>query len=147
MVIIIVISGIFIINNTSSKLPNNQAKYIAKNYEVEYLAIITNNLTQENIDNFNHNFKKFINSSNYDSEICSISETEEDIYISNYMGKNCNLTINGDFNQIVYDNDTIVIDRFINNTNIYLCSCSYVSGKNSYYINIYNDDSKTILKN
>ncbi len=147
MIIIILISSIFIIFNPVKKTVNTTPNILAKNYEIEFLKLSSSNPTIQDINNLNYGFKKFTNSNNYDVKICSIVENQTSIILSNYTSENCNLVIDGMFSGVVYDNSTVTIDRFINNTNIYLCSCYYAGGKNVYYIDIYNENSKTILKN
>jgi hypothetical protein len=147
MMIIILISGIVLINNPIRKTINITPKVLAKNYEIEFLNLTTNNPTAEDLNNLNKRFEKFVNSNNYDTGICSIVETEDYILLSNFTGVDCQMIIDGNENQLINDNTTVTIDRFINNMNIYLCSCYYISGENIYYIDIHNEDSKTILKN
>ena len=147
MIIIILITGLVLINNPEKKVINTTPKILAKNYEIEFLNLTTTSTNAEDLNNLNKRFEKFVNSNNYNASICSIVETEDYIYLSNFTGEDCQMIINGEENQLINDNTTVTIDRFINNTNIYLCSCYYVSGKNIYYIDIYNENSKTILKN
>jgi len=147
MIIIILISGVYLISYSTNNSKSNPSKTLAKNYEIEFLNLSQNNPTPQDINGLNYYFKKFINSNNFDSKICNILESGEHIILSNYTDSSCNILINGDNNGTLAQNSTTTIDRFINNTNIYLCSCYYESGKNIYYIDIYNENSKTILKN
>ena len=147
MIIIILISGIYLISYSNNNVRDSPSKILAKNYEIEFLNLSQNNPTSQDINSANYYFKRFINSNNFDSKICNILETSDLIILSNYTDASCSIIINGDNNGTLAQNSTTTIDRFINNTNIYLCSCYYESGKNIYYIDIYNENSKTILKN
>lgn len=148
ILLIILISGIVIISNyNANKSKINPATILAKNYENELIALLESEPTIEDINLFNFNFKKFINSNNYDSKLCNIITTKNGIIASNFMEQDCNLMINGDNNRTITGNSTVGIDIFINDTNIYLCSCNYEVGKNNYYLDIYNESSKIIYKN
>lgn len=147
MIIIIFISGLVIISNTSPKVKTKTVNAIAKNYETELIYAINNDPTVQNINNLNKNFITFINSNNFDAKICNILKNSQELILSNFMNKDCNLMINGDLNQIISNNTTIAIDIFINDMNIYLCNCYYEGEKNVYYLDIYNESSETIFKN
>ena len=148
MLLIILISGVIIVSNyNSSKLKTNITQTLGKNYETEFLNILDFNPSEEDINLFNYNFKKFINSNNYDSKICNLVVTENGLVASNFMDQNCDLMVNGLKNQTLLENTTTTIDIFINDTNIYLCSCYYEAAKNIYYLDIYNENSETIFKN
>lgn len=148
MLLILLISGVIIISNyNSSKLKNNSTTILAKNYETEFLNLLESNPSAEDINQFNYNFKKFINSNNYDSKMCNLIKTEDGLIVSNFLDQNCDLMVNGSKNQTLTENNTEIIDIFINDTNIYLCSCYYDAGKNIYYLDIYNENSETIFKN
>jgi len=147
MIIIILITGVVIMSNTNQKSKTKTVSYIAKNYETEFIYKISEIPTIQDINQFNYNFIKFINSNNYDAKICNIIKTSESTILSNFTDIDCNLMINGDYNQTISKNTTISIDTFINDTNIYLCNCYNVGEKNIYYIDIYNENSKTIFKN
>ena len=148
MLLIILISGVVIVSNyNSNKNKTNPVATLAKNYENEFLNILETGSTVEDINLLNYRFKKFINSNNYDAKICNLITTENGLIASNFMDQNCDLIINGEKRQTITENDTIITDIFINDTNIYLCSCHYKAGENIYYIDIYNENSKTIFKN
>lgn len=148
MLLIILISGVVIVSNYNA--PGNKINpvaILAKNYENEFLNILNSGSSVEDINQFNYRFKKFINSNNYDSKLCNLITTENGIIASNFMDQNCDLMINGVSNQTITENNTIITDIFINDTNIYLCSCYYEAAKNIYYLDIYNENSETIFKN
>ncbi|HOZ35478.1 MAG TPA: hypothetical protein PLK55_00645 [archaeon] len=148
MLLIILISGVVIVSNYNA--PGNKINpvaILAKNYENEFLNILNSGSSVEDINQFNYRFKKFINSNNYDSKLCNLITTENGIIASNFMDQNCDLMINGVSNQTITENNTIITDIFINDTNIYLCNCYYKAGENIYYIDIYNENSKTTFKN
>jgi hypothetical protein len=118
-----------------------------KNYKTEFLNLSTSSdLNLEKVNNFNKSFKNYVKSHNYNTEICSIIKDGNNTYISNYSGKDCSLYIEDYLSQIVSDNNTIKIESFINNTNIYLCKCSY-NNKDTYYIKTYNSNNQIINKN
>lgn len=147
MVIILLISGILIFNN-QKKETNQKAPYLAKNYENEFLFFSKQeNLDENKINNFNLSFKKYFNSYNYSVNLCSIIETEEYLYISNFYQEPCKLIINGEEEGEIGKDSTYKIDRFINDTSIYLCSCNYKTGYNSFYLDIYNKKIKLIYRN
>jgi hypothetical protein len=146
--IIISLISLLIINirtiPNNSKLINN----LSENYISEFLILNKdNNLNIQKIDNFNNSFLKFINSHNYNVKICNIIKNNNDIYISNYLGEDCNLFIAEDLNRTINNNSTIKIDNFINNMPIYLCNCTYINYNNVYYIDIYNYNNQIINKN
>ena len=148
MILIISITGIILINRPNKTITNHNAQQLINNYQEEFLVFSLNDVADENtITSYNTNFSNYVNSYNYNIELCNIIESEEYIYFSNFTGNDCDLYIDEDVNQTINDKTTIRIDRFINNTNIYLCNCNYQRGKNSYYINIYNEDIKIIYEN
>jgi len=148
MILIISITGIILINRPNKIIINHNAQQLINNYQEEFLVFSLNDVADENtITSYNTNFSNYVNSYNYNIELCNIIESEEYIYFSNFTGNDCDLYIDEDVNQTINDKTTIRIDRFINNTNIYLCNCNYQRGKNSYYINIYNEDIKIIYEN
>lgn len=148
MILIISITGIILINRPNKIIINHNAQRLINNYQEEFLVFSLNDVADENtITSYNTNFSNYVNSYNYNIELCNIIESEEYIYFSNFTGNDCDLYIDEDVNQTINDKTTIRIDRFINNTNIYLCNCNYQRGKNSYYINIYNEDIKIIYEN
>ncbi len=147
MILIMLITSLILINRPN-KQPSNNASFISKNYEIEFLYLSSSNVLDENkINSFNSNYLNHINSYNYSAEICNIIETEDYIFFSNFTGESCDLVIDDEVSQVVNDKTTTKIDRFINNMNIYLCSCNYEKGKNSYYLDIYNEDIRIINKN
>ncbi|HOW29495.1 MAG TPA: hypothetical protein PK685_02375 [archaeon] len=148
MILIISITGIILINRPNKTITNHNAQQLINNYQEEFLVFSLNDVADENtITSYNTSFSNYVNSYNYNIELCNIIESEEYIYFSNFTGNDCDLYIDEDVNQTINDKTTIRIDRFINNTNIYLCNCNYQRGKNSYYINIYNEDIKIIYEN
>lgn len=147
MLIVILISGVVMIIKYNNRSSSNPVATLAKNYENEFLSILENDASVEDINLFNYRFKKFINSNNYDARICNLITTKNGLIVSNFMDQNCDLMINGENRQTITENTTILTDIFINDTNIYLCNCYYKAGENIYYIDIYNENSKTIFKN
>lgn len=146
MILIMLITGIILINKPN-KQPIVQTPYfLVKNYEIEFNYLNQGSVDENIINTFNLNFLNYINSYNYSAEFCNIIDTKNHIYFSNFTGTDCNLMIGEDVNQTVSNQSTIKIDRFINDMNIYLCSCNYLR-ENSYYIDIYNENLKLIYKN
>lgn len=148
MILIMLITGIILINRPNKTPIKETPQLLVKNYEIEFNVFSsTSNLDENVIDAFNLNFSNYINSYNFSTEICTIIEDANYIYFSNYTGNNCDLLIGEDVNQTLSDKSTVKIDRFINNMSVYLCNCNYVREKNSYYINIYDEDIKIINEN
>lgn len=148
MLLIILISGVVIVSNyNTNRKKTNPVTILAKNYENELLNILDSGSSVEDVNQLNYAFKKFINSNNYDAKLCNLITTGNGLIASNFMDQNCDLIINGDINQTITENETIITDMFINDTNIYLCNCYYRAGENIYYIDIYNENSKTTFKN
>jgi len=130
---------------------NDQPKTLADNYKIELSFLIDNGISDENdINNFNNSLINYIQSHNYNAKICNIiDDRNQYIYVSNYLGENCGLYINSVMNQTVDDKESVRIDRFINDMNIYLCNCNlrHTDGYNvAYYINIYNSKASIINK-
>ncbi len=148
MILILLITGILVINKPT-KLPKvSTQQFLSKNYQIEFSKLCAkSNIDENTIDAFNTVFLNYISSYNYDVKMCNIIEKETSIYLSNYTGEPCDLVVDGVVLQTINDKTTKKIDRFINNMNIYLCNCEYKTGRNIYYINIYNNNVRTIYKN
>lgn len=147
MILIMLITGIVVLNSTHSRTIE-KAPFFVKNYVTEFLYFSSKDaLSLEEINSFNSGFKDHINSYNYSTNICNIIETNEGVFLSNYTDNDCEIMIDEDNNLVVESNSTKKIDMFINQTNIYLCSCKYIDGQNSYYIDVYNKNIKIIEKN
>jgi phosphopantetheine adenylyltransferase len=151
MIIISLISILLITSNTILTTNNNNQDIINKlnkNYILEFNNFINNNnnININNINIFNSSLENYIESHNYDTEICSIIDDDNSIYISNYLDKDCDLYIASEYNQTIEAKNTIKIDKFLNPTNIYLCSCLYIN-KDIYYIKTQNIENVIINKN
>ncbi len=121
-------------------------KDLANNYNIEFSKISTLDKNTTFINNFQKSFINFAKAQNHEIKLCSIFADDNSYYVSNYLGEDCVFVVNDVNKQIVYNNSTIKIDRFINETNIYLCNCEY-KNFDSYYINLYDSKNQIIKKN
>ncbi len=148
MIVMITIGLITTIIILSTSLPKEDkiTENIITNYENEFSRISREDKNTTFIDAFQNSFVNFINAQNHNTKLCTIFADEDHYYVSNYLGKDCMFRVNDENRQIVYNNSTTKIDRFINETNIYLCNCEY-KNFDSYYIMIYDSKNQIIKKN
>lgn len=132
----------------SRNLPKQETitKDLVNNYNIEFSEISRLDKNTTIINNFQISFINFVNAQNHNLKLCSIFADEENYYVSNYLGKDCMFVIDDVNKQMVSNNSTTKIDRFINETNIYLCNCEY-KNFDSYYINLYDSKNQIIKKN
>ncbi len=143
MITIGLISGIIIITRS---LPKNDSiiEDLVKNYEQEFSRFSITDVNEETTDAFQKSFIYFIKARNHDIEVCSIFADNDYYYVSNYLDEDCDFYVNDVNISTIVRNSTQKIDRFINDTNIYLCNCEY-KNIDSYYIKI-NDSKNQIIK-
>ena len=148
IILIMSISGLLILNNQNqTDQIDNQQEVLANNFSYEFNVISNGETSIEKIDEKLNNLYNYIKSHSQNIKFCTIIEDENNLYFSNYLGESCNLIVDDEINQEVPDKTTIKTDRFINNTNIYLCNCTYID-ISGYYLNIYNNKNQiTQLKN
>jgi hypothetical protein len=124
---------------------------LSDNYKNELTTLIGTGINNiSDINEFNNSFKNYIQSHNYNVKLCNIiDDRNQYIYISNYLGESCGLYVNSVMMQTLDDRNSIRIDRFINDMNIYLCNCNlrHTDGYSSiYYIDVYSSKTNIINK-
>ena len=149
IIIIISISALLIINKQGviENKTDKKQEYLAKNFVNEFEIISNQELETNDLNNKLNNIFDFIKSHGQNVKFCTIIHDDNNLYFSNYTGEPCNLIIDDEIIQEISHKTTIQTDRFINNTNIYLCNCIYTD-ISVYYLSIYDNENQIIqLKN
>ncbi len=146
MITIGLVTGIIIM---SREIPKEETitNHLVNNYTNEFSRISVKEKDETIIKNFQESFITYIRANNHDVELCSIFADNNYYYVSNHLKKDCNFMVDGEIRGEIIENGSITkIERFINDTNIYLCNCEY-KNLDSYYINIYDSKNRIIKKN
>lgn len=148
IILIMSISGVLILNNQRQVSQTDyKQEMLASNFSNEFDIILNSALSEEEIDTKLLSMYNYIKSHSQNVKFCTILEDENSFYFSNYTGDNCDLVKDDEVIGQVMDKTTLKTDRFINNTNIYLCNCTYID-ISGYYLKIYNNKDQIIqLKN
>jgi hypothetical protein len=148
IILIMSITGVLILNNQKQVSQTDyKQEMLASNFNNEFEVLLNSDLSEETIDEKLLNIYNYIKSHSQEVKFCTIIEDENCFYFSNYTGNTCNLIKDEEIINQVANKNTLKTDRFINNTNIYLCNCTYID-ISGYYLNIYNNKNQiTQLKN
>lgn len=149
IIIIISISALLIINKQgfSENKTDKKQEFLIDNFINEFEVLSNQDLESNDVNNKLEKLFDFIKSHGQNVKFCTIIQDDNYMYFSNYTGESCNLVIDDEIIQEISHKTTIQTDRFINNTNIYLCNCIYtdISG---YFLSIYDNENQIIqLKN
>jgi len=137
VIIITFITMLFLLTRPQPSYYSN-AQNIAQNYKFELNKLINNNLTVNDINNFNNAFYNFIRAHNYNAKMCLIISKNNNIYLSNFLGIDDNS---------VNDKNTIVEPKTNQDYVLLNCELDNNSGNNiAYYIEVYNNSEKIIYK-
>lgn len=140
------ITLLFILNTPIPTIENDSGR-IAKNY-IQELSRFSKESNYEDINSYNNYMDSFARAHNNTLHACNIiDDQEEKIIISNFLGEDCTLYIDGEETDTI-SSQSIERDRFINDTNIYLCYCNILkSGTKSYYVSVQGPHSRTVYNN